>query len=803
MQKLIGLKQSLAGYGKPEDTGYNFHAQFYGFDLNTFIMPGETMSAISAVGQSRPIVDGKAKVMGGAQYLPDLQLAGMLHARFVPSSYAHANIRDINIEEALAVPGVVSVLTASDLPDVVPSSRKKLLLARGRVIFVGQPVAVVLATSETAAADGAERVMVDYEPLPVAMTIDEAMAEDAPLVWPNGVPKGSEDAGAHGADVGSGHDDHEKRQASNIVDVDGYQRGNVEAAFASADVIVERTFETPMVHQSSLETHGVIIQPDPSTGGAAVWTSTQDPFGVRKDVADILGVPESLVRTKGAVLGGGFGAKFPLYEPLVALVAQKVRRPVRLVLTRSEELLATNPAPPIRVQLKIGAQRDGTLTALQARVFLDSGCYPANMSKFVGFQIGSYYPVPNLDIVATEVVTFKQSTGAYRAPGAPTVFFALDTVIDEVAEKLEMDSIDVRLRNAARAGDLLADGDPWPSMGMRETLEALKQHPLWQNREQLRAQGRGVGVAIGGWLGGTSPAAAACTVNRDGMISINIGAMDVSGSSTGFTLMAAEVFGVSPDKVMIVNSDTEGSPFATGTGGSKMTYTTGVAVVKAAEEAKQQILAIAAEEFEAAVEDLEIVDGEVRVKGMPTRSIPLGEVANQGMKFGGDYATVFSHGRAVVTDQSPGFCGQLVEAEVDQETGEVKILRLVTAQDVGRAINPMAIEGQVTGGATQGLGWALYEEMVYDEDGQLLTGSWMDYAMPDTMQTAPEFETILLEVPSEHGPFGARGVGEPPVTPTAAAVANAVAHATGVRVTRLPMTPPVVMRALRGHNGHH
>lgn len=760
------------------------------------------MSEFSAIGQPRPIIDGKAKVAGAAQYLPDLQLPGMLHARFVPSSYAHANILGIDAAEALAVPGVVAVLTQQDLPNIFPSSRNKLLLARGRVIFVGQPVAVVVATSETAAADGVERVIVEYEPLPAAMTIDAALAEDAPLVWPNGIPSGSEDAGEHGADVGGGEGQGRTEKVTNLAQDAAYVRGNVEAGFAQADVIVEHTYTSPMVHQSSLETHGIIAQPDPISGGMMVWTSTQDPFGARKEVAGILGVPESLVRVKGTVIGGGFGAKFTLYEPLVALVARKLRRPVRLALTRSEELLATNPAPPIRIHLKLGAKSDGTLTALQADVALDAGCYPMKLAKFVAFQVGSYYPVANMHIQAKEALTFKPSTGAYRAPGAPTAFFAIDTAIDEIAARLGMDSIDVRLKNAAKPGDLLADGDLWPSMGMRETLLAAQQHPLWQNREQIRAQGHGVGVAVGGWMGGTSPAAAVCNVNRDGMVQINVGAMDISGSTTGFTLLAAEAFGVSPDRVQLVNADTDNSPFATGTGGSKMTYTTGVAVVRAAEEARRQILAIAAEEFEAAVEDLEIVDGNIRVRGTPTKSIPLGEVAAQGMKFGADYPPVFAHGRAVVTDQSPGFSAQLVEVDVDKETGQVKVLKQVIVQDVGRAINPLAVEGQMMGGGTQGIGWALYEQMAYNEDGQLLTGSWMDYTVPDFMQAAPDIETIIVEVPSPHGPFGARGVGEPPVTPTAAAVANAIAHASGVRVTDLPMTPPVVLSALTAHNGH-
>ena len=759
------------------------------------------MSEFAAIGHPKRIIDGKAKVLGMAQYLPDLDMPGLLHARFVPSTYAHANISSIDASAALAVPGVAAVLTHKDLPDIAPSSRNRLLLARDRVIFVGQPVALVLADSETAAADGADLVIVDYEPLPAVMSFDEAVAENAPLVWPEGIPRGAEDAGEHGAGAGGGDSEEEDDTPSNLASESTTARGDMEAGFAEADVIVEHTYTSPMVHQSSIETHGTLAQPDPLTGGMNVWTSTQDPYGGRSTIADIMGIDESLVRVKGTVVGGGFGAKFTVYEPLVVLAALAVNRPVKLSLTRSEEIAATTPAPPLCVKLRLGARKDGTLTALQADVTMDSGCYPMNLAGFVGYQVGNYYPVPNLEITVHEALTFKPSSGAYRAPGAPTAFFVIDTAIDEIAGLLGLDSIEMRIMNAAKEGDMQADGSPWPDQGMRETLEAVQSHPLWQERDRIQAEGRGVGVALGGWMGGTSAAAAICNVNKDGMVQINSGSMDISGVATSFNLIAAEAFGVSPDKVMVINADTDTSPFSTGSGGSKTLYTSGVAVKNAAEEARRQVLAIAADEFEADAEDLEIVDGEVRVKGTPTRSIPLGEVAARGMGFGSRHAPILAHGRAAVTDQSPAFSAQLVEVEVDEETGEVKVLKHVIAQDAGRAINPLAVEGQMVGGAAQGLGWALYEEMAYDEDGQLLSGSWMDYTLPDSMQTAPDVETIIVEVPSEHGPFGARGVGEPPVVPTPAAVANAIAHCTGLRLTNIPMTPPRVLQALRSQNG--
>ena len=748
-----------------------------------------------AIGHPTPLIDGRAKVTGVIRYAPDLRMPGMLYARFVTSLYAHANLRGIDVERAMAVPGVVAVLTARDLPDIAPSARNRLMLARGRVIFAGQPVALVLATSEAAAEDGVHHVVVDYEPLAAAITIDEALGEDAPLIWPEGVPSGAEDAGAHGVDVG--RDKGAKSKISNIAEQDAFVRGDIAAGFAAADVIVERTFTTPMVHQSALETQAVIVQPEPVTGGVTVWASTQAPFSVRHEIASVLGVPDSDVRVIGTPVGGGFGGKNGLYEPLVALAARAVGQPVRLVLTRMEEMLAANPAPPVRIHARIGARRDGTLTALEGSVHVDNGCYPFGLSGFLGYMLGSFYRVPHFSIKTTDVLTFKQSAGAYRAPGAPSVVFALDCLLDELAHLLHIDPLELRLRNAARPGDPMADGEQWPSMGMREVLEALRDHPAWQNRDQARAAGRGVGIAVGGWPGGTEPAAALCALNRDGLLHVQVGSVDLNGTATGMTLLAAEAFGIAPEKVRIMISDTDTAPYSGASAGSKVTYTTGAAVVLAAREARQQALAIAAEELEAAVEDLEIVDGTVQVRGAPSKAIELGDIAAKTMQFGGRYAPVFAHGRIAQTASAPAFNAQLAEVEVDRETGVVRLHRLVVVQDVGRAINPLAIQGQMMGGATQGIGWALYEKMGYDQQGQLLTGSWMDYALPDIIQTPSSIETVIVEVPSENGPFGARGVGEPPVVPTAAAIANAIADATGVRLSDLPMTAPSVLAALR------
>jgi len=737
------------------------------------------MSDYKVVGTPTPLLEGRSKVMGATRYAPDLNIPGALQARFVTSVYAHAAIRSIDIQQAMTVPGVVAVLTANDLPDIAPKSRSLLLLARGRVIYMGQPVALVLATSEAAAQDGVDQVFVDYEPLPAAVTIDDSLAEGAPLVWPDGGP---------------GNDTPQ----ANLVASDPFQSGNIEAGFAQADVIIERTINTPMVHQTSMETQSLIVQPDPVTGGATVWSSTQALYDVRQEVADVLGVPESDVRVIGTPVGGGFGGKYTLYEPLIALAARKLRRPIRLVLTRMEEMLTTNPSPAIRIQLRLGAKNDGTFTALQATVYLDGGCYKAWLTGFAVFTLRRQYRIPNIHIQPVTVLTFKQSVGAYRAPTAPSVIYALDCAVDEMAARLNRDPLDLRRQNIIMPGDAYDDHSACGKSGMAEVLERVANHPLWQNREQSRAAGRGVGMAVALWDIGIDSANASCSVNRDGKLQVNVGSVDLNGTNTGFALIAAEIFGVGVEDIRVVTGDTATSPYSIFTGGSKITQTTGAAVALAAQEARRQVLEIAADEFEAAVEDLEIVDGKVQVRGVPDKAIKLGEIASKTMGFNPKHAPVLAHGRFAGGKSAPTVNAQIVEVEVDQETGEVRVVQLVVIQDVGRAINPLAVHGQLMGGATQGIGWALYEKMSYDDNGQLLSGSFMDYAVPAITQAAENIESLIVEVPSEFGVMGVRGVGEPPIIPTAAAIANAIAHATGTRLNTLPMTPPDVLAALAG-----
>lgn len=747
-----------------------------------------------SLGRPRRVERGLEKATGRIQYVADLRLPGMLYARPVLSPYAHARILNIDTREAQQVPGVVAVYTASDLDvKVEPTSRLRAVLARDKVIFGGQPVAVVVAESDAVAADAAELVEVAYEPLPVISDPLAAMAEDSPLVWPAGLPGQRADAAAHAGEAGA--TESESREPSNIAARKRFTRGDVAQGFAEADVILEQTYRTQSVHQGYLEPHAAAAVPDHMQQTITVWADTQGLFGVRDEVAELLGLPKSQVRVVPMEVGGGFGAKYGTLEALVAAVAWTVGRPVKMVLTRTEDFRMMTPAPQTVIDLKVGAKRDGTLTALQARAIIDAGCYPAAMASIVGFLIGGYYRVPHLDVESIEVLTNKLATGAYRAPGAPQATFAIESHMDELARQLGLDPLAFRLQNAVDEGDPMPDGKPWPKIGLRACLERLQAHPMWQHRE--RGDHQGYGLAIGGWPGGTAPAAAVCQLNNDGRLIIQIGSVDITGTNTTMAMIAAEVFGLSPGEVKVVSGDTDRGLFSGPSGGSMITRTVGMAVQRAAVEARRQLLLIAADCLEANPDDLVLEDGSVYVRGAPDHRMTLAEVAQMTMDFGGRYEPILGRGASAITEAAPGFTAQLAKVEVDPDTGQVCLLDYLAVQDVGFAINPLAVEGQIHGGVAQGIGWGLLESLDYDEQGQLLSGSLMEYALPKASRL-PAIETQIVEVPTPAGPFGARGVGEPPIVPGPATIANAIRDAIDVRLTELPMTPERVWRRLHG-----
>ncbi|HET8524838.1 MAG TPA: xanthine dehydrogenase family protein molybdopterin-binding subunit [Thermomicrobiales bacterium] len=760
----------------------------------------------ASVGVRTKRIDSPRKLTGQERFTGDLRFPGQLFARPVGSPYAHAYIKNVNKEPALAIPGVVAVLTANDLPIARDEHGNpvKVPIAFDEVLYAGQFVALVLAENDAAAQDGAAAVEVDYDPLDVVTTLDQAMDPSSPKTRITEQIGGSDEAGMHNADAAQEVEGEQEQLPPNVSNSIHFERGDVEQGFAEADTVVDLTFDSQTVHQGYIETQAALAVVDP-LGDMQIYTSTQAAFHCRNRVAETVSLPIHRVNVVPMPVGGGFGGKFVLIEPLVAAAAVAVQRPVLLQFTRMEDFLSGNPAPDCRIQLKVGAKKDGTLTALQSRMIFDAGATGSSPMQIGAVLMGGYYRVPNLLIRGYEVMTNKTGAGAYRAPGAQQGTLAIESVMDELARKLKMDPLALRLHNCVVEGDPRPNGSPWPKIGLKETLEALQAHPMWKNREQAHAEGKGIGIACGGWPGGVEPSTAICRLDADGNITVVLGSVDLNGTNTTFAQIAAEAFGMPLDGIQVTTASTDAAPYAGGTGGSKITYTVGPSVKKAAEDARQQVLNIAAQHLEASPEDLEISEGMVKVKGVPSSGVSLKQIASMSMTFGGKYEPVYGRGSSAITDSAPGFAAHLAQVEVDDLTGETKVTGYVAVQDVGFAINPATVEAQVHGGVAQGIGWGLYEGLDFDDDGQLLTASLMDYALPKA-QMIPDIDVVLVEVPSEHGAYGSKGVGEPPAIPGAAAVANAVRDATGIRVTQIPIRPRILAEKLwnanGGSNGH-
>jgi CO/xanthine dehydrogenase Mo-binding subunit len=755
------------------------------------------------IGVSRPRIDAPEKVTGATRYAADDEMPGLLHARLVLSTEAHASIEGIESTDALAVPGVVAVLTADDIPIAGEGfGRGYEPLAREEIVFAGQPVAIVVAESEAAAEDAAELVVVHQAELPAVVDLEAAMEPGAPLAQR---PEADDESGGLGsahADVGATAEGAPDEELSgNVLGRVTRAEGNVDAAFAESDAVLSARFRTPWAYQAYLEPQTATAWIEPG-GVLAVSTSTQGVFVTRRELATIFGLPFDKVRVRAAPLGGAFGGKFALIEPLVAGPALALRRPVRLVVTRSEDFQMTNPAPAEIIELRVGGRGDGALTALETRIVCDRGALTDwGVEDITSLLVAGPYRWQAFDIRGYGVRTNRVSFGAYRAPGATASAFAIECLLDELAGELGIDPIELRLRNAVEEGDVGVSGRVFPPVGVRACLERVQEHRIWRERDSL-GEDEGVGVAIGYWPGGLEPSSAACRLDGDGRLTVITGAVDMTGTETTFAAIAAEAFGLPPDRVRVVAADSAAAPHAGSSGGSKITYTVGRAVQRAAEAAREQLLRVASEELEIASADLEVVDGEVRAVGAPDRSLAIEELARKALAFGGKYEPIAGHGNIAQRSQAPGTACHLSHVRVDRETGEVEVVRHAIAQDVGRALNPALVEGQMRGGTAQGIGWALYEELRHDEDGRLLTGSFLDYAVP-TAERVPEIDALIVEVPAPDGPFGARGVGEPPVIAAPAAIANAIHAAVGIRPRDLPMTAPRVWALLReGTDGH-
>jgi CO/xanthine dehydrogenase Mo-binding subunit len=648
------------------------------------------------------------------------------------------------------------------------------LAHHGKVQYKGHAVAAVAAVSPHVAEEALQLIQVDYEVLPSVTWVLDAMKDDAPLLHDDVYTKS----------MGKKAD-----KPSNVAAHIHFEKGNVDEAFQKADVVLEREFKTASVHQGYIEPH-VATALWNQDGHVTIWTATQGAFTARQQTAELLQIPVSQVTVVPCEIGGGFGGKIAVYlEPVAAMLSRKCGRPVKLVMNRDEVFEGTGPTPGSFVRIKLGATKDGKLVAGEAWLAYDAGAFPGGMIGPGCMCVFSCYELPNARVDGYDVLCNKPKTQAYRAPGATQAAFACESVIDELAEKLGIDAIEFRMKNAAREGTRRVDGPVYPRIGFVETLEAARASEHWRSR--LAGKHRGRGIASGFWFNIGLKSSAAANVNPDGTVSLVEGSTDIGGTRTSVAMQLAETLGIPAEAVQPRVGDTDSVGYTDVTGGSRVTFATGLAAYEVGRDIERQMRERAAILWECDPGEVQCADGVYRANG---KSITFRELAGKLGETGGPVV-----GRATVNPEGPsnGFGTHIVDVEVDPDTAKVTILRYTAIQDAGCAIHPSYVEGQMQGGAVQGIGWALNEEYVFDEQGRMQNASFLDYRMPTALDV-PKIETIIVEVPNPAHPYGVRGVGETPIVPPPAAIANAIYRATGVRMRELPMSPPRLWAAMQG-----
>ena len=743
---------------------------------------------------TRPIRhDGLEKVTGAAKYGADTQLSGMLHGKILRSAHAHARIRSIDTSKAEALPGVFAVATSKDFPiiedqimDLAETQGNIRLMAEhvmahDKVLYKGHALAAVAAANPHIAEQAVGLIEVDYEVLPPVLTLHDALKPDAPLLHENLTTMFKVERFGRGDDTGV---------QSNVAGHIQHKLGDIEKGFAEADIIVEREFETQTVHQGYIEPHAATAV-WATDGRVTIWTCTQGAFAIRSSSAAMLGIPESAVKVVPTEIGGGFGAKITTYlEPVVAVLARKTGRPVKIVMDRKEVFEGTGPTSGTHIRCKIGANKNGKITAAQLYMAYEAGAYPGSPVGGGTLCATGPYNIENLLVDGYDIVCNKQKVQAYRAPGQPQGCFAVESVIDELAEKLGMDSMEFRLKNAVKEGDRMPTGVPHAVFGCREMEEAMMAHPHYS--APLEGPNTGRGMAVGfRWQGGQS-SSATINVNNNGTINLITGSVDIGGTRTAVAMQAAEVLGLRAEDVWPTVVDTDAIGYTATTGGSRTAFDTGLAAIAASEEVKRQMAARAALIWEVQPEDVEFQDGTFICTRNPDDRLTFKELSGRLMRTGGPITCSVGVNS---TGVGPIIAGNIIDVRVDPETGKVDVLRCTAFIDSGKAVHPSYVEGQMQGGTVQGIGWALNEEYFYNPDGTMMNSSFLDYRMP-TILDVPMIDTVITEVPNPRHPFGLRGVGEAPIIPPLAAMSNAIYHAVGVRLTKLPMSPGAILDAL-------
>jgi len=745
-------------------------------------------SNLKVVG-TRPIrPDGIDKVTGRAVYSADTRAAGMLWGKILRSPHAHARIISIDTSKAEAVPGVRAVVTAADFPEIAseeafvgegPMNFRDLstnIMARTKVLYEGHALAAVAATTPAAADEALALIDVKYEVLPYVIDVDEAMADGAPVLHDDMFTAGV---------------NPKPSKPSNIAKVVTFKKGDADAGFAQADIIVEGRYTTKPVHQGYIEPHACLATYNPD-GQVTIHASSQGHFMIRAYTAKLLGLDMADIRVNPAEIGGGFGGKTLIYlEPVAVALSRKSGKPVKMQMTREDVFRGSGPTSGASMDIKIGAKKDGTIVAAKQVLRFQAGAFagsPIGPGCMCGFAL---YDIENVDVLGYDVVSNRPKVAAYRAPGAPITSFAVESALDDLADKLGIDPLELRIKNAAKNGTKTHYGVTHANIGFEQVLAVTKAHPHWTSPV---APGNGRGIAMGFWFNIGGESSATVHVNEDGSVTAATGSPDIGGSRASMGMMVAEVLGITVDRVRTTVADTASIGFTFLTGGSRVTFATGMAVTQAAEKVVEDLKRRAAQTWDIPVEAVEWRDGMAYPAGSNAGAFEPLDLAALALKAGRTGGPINAEVSVNAQGAGAGFGAHICDVKVDKETGHVEIVRYTALQDVGKAIHPSYVEGQIQGGAVQGIGWALSEEYIYNAKGQLDNPGFLDYRCP-VASDVPMIEAVLVEVPNPRHPFGARGVGEVPIVPPMAAIRNAIKHATGLQLTDLPMSPPKIRAA--------
>jgi len=742
-----------------------------------------TNQKFKVVGTRPPRPDGLDKVTGRAKFGADAFAPGQLVGLILRSPHAHAQIRKIDTSKAEKLKGVKAVITSDDLPDLTKGDRGMLdilenCMARGRALYDGHAVAAVAAIDAPTAKKALQLIKVVYKVLPHVTDVDEAMKPDAPIIQPYVRTTGI---------------DPKPNKASNVSQVTEFGHGDVDAGFEEADVIIEKSYKTEQTHQGYIEPHACLASVGPD-GQGELWVTTQGHFTFREVCAKLLGMEVAKLKVTASEIGGGFGGKTHVWmEPVALALSRKANRPVKVVMSREEVFRSTGPTCSTSVDVKIGAKKDGTITAATATLRYQNGAFPAIWAMLGAMTSYACYNLKNVKTMGYDVLVNRPKVTAYRAPSAPMAAFAVESTIDQVAAAIGMDPVDFRIKNAAKEGTRASYGPTYGPIGIGPTLEAAKNHPHMRAR---LGKNQGRGMACGFWFNFGGQTCTDLNIGVDGTVTLTVGTVDVGGSRASLSLIAAEELGIAYERVKCNIADTGSLGHNDMTEGSRGTFSSGMATIFAARDVIEVLRERAATTWEIPVEEVAWEAGQAIAKGKAHSNLApltLEALAAASPNSGGPIA---GHNEVVADGAGVSFASHICDIEVDPETGGTKVIRYTVIQDAGKAIHPDYVEGQFQGGAAQGIGWALNEEYIYGEDGRLQNPGFLDYRIP-VCSDLPFIDTQILEIPNPNHPYGIRGVGETSIVPPLAAIGNAVSNAAGVRLTHVPMSPPRILKAIK------